>query len=56
MDWKNKNNSYAIVDVGGTNVRFAIFDENGKIISKVKTSTDYTSVKKILVIESKKEF
>ncbi|WAM03107.1 hypothetical protein ONA22_04945 [Mycoplasmopsis cynos] len=44
-----------IVDVGGTNVRFAIFDENGKIISKVKTSTDYTSMK-ILVIESKKEF
>ncbi|TQC54414.1 ROK family protein [Mycoplasmopsis cynos] len=43
MDWKNKNNSYAAVDVGGTNVRFAIFDENGKIISKVKTSTDYTS-------------
>ncbi|UWV81059.1 hypothetical protein [Mycoplasmopsis cynos] len=55
MDWKNKNNSYAFVDVGGTNVRFAIFDENGKIISKVKTSTDYSSVK-ILVIESKKEF
>ncbi|WAM07280.1 hypothetical protein [Mycoplasmopsis cynos] len=55
MDWKNKNNSYAVVDVGGTNVRFAIFDENGKIISKVKTSTDYSSMK-ILVIESKKEF
>ncbi|SYV96697.1 Uncharacterised protein, partial [Mycoplasmopsis edwardii] len=34
---------YAAVDVGGTNVRFALFDQNGKIIAKEKTSTNFES-------------
>ncbi|QKT05687.1 ROK family protein [Mycoplasma sp. OR1901] len=34
---------YATVDVGGTNVRFALFDENAKILKKNKTQTNVNS-------------
>ncbi|MEI2462157.1 ROK family protein [Mycoplasmopsis felis] len=39
QDFKN----YAVIDVGGTNTRFALFNKNGEIIHKIKTKTNYTN-------------
>ncbi|AMD81404.1 ROK family hexose kinase [Mycoplasmopsis canis PG 14] len=38
-----KISKYAAVDIGGTNVRFALFSQEGQIVSKVKTATNYES-------------
>ncbi|VEU70230.1 ROK family protein [Mycoplasmopsis glycophila] len=35
------NSTFAAIDVGGTNTRFALFDEKGEIILKNKTATNY---------------
>ncbi|ADE19777.1 ROK family protein [Mycoplasma crocodyli] len=35
------NNKIAAVDIGGTNTRFALFDQNGKIKLKEKTSSSF---------------
>ncbi|RIV16291.1 ROK family protein [Mycoplasmopsis gallopavonis] len=37
----NLKNNFAAVDIGGTNIRFALFDQNGQIILKEKTQTNY---------------
>ncbi|WP_027121468.1 ROK family protein [Mycoplasma leonicaptivi] len=43
---KTKQNKYATIDVGGTNTRFALFNELGQIILKEKTQTDYLDAHK----------
>ncbi|QGZ97826.1 ROK family protein [Mycoplasma sp. NEAQ87857] len=41
MKLNKQNNNLAAIDVGGTNTRFALFDDQGKISLKEKTATDY---------------
>lgn len=40
-----KNFSFAVVDIGGTNTRFALFDKKGKIELKEKTLTSFDNSK-----------